>query len=196
MKHRLEKAKTYLHRKQAEQSLLKKQSEEIEQTLLAIKEHYEDALQARSIIQKVAKELQQTLQFHISNLVTHAISSVFDEDIEFVVEFVEKRGQTECDFYYLKNGEKYKPITSSGGGLLDITSFALRLSFWQLNKTREVFLFDESFKFVSKDKMDRAVSMVKELSQQLGVQFLIVSHIPDFIEGCDKEFRIEGGEIV
>jgi DNA repair exonuclease SbcCD ATPase subunit len=88
------------------------------------------------------------------------------------------------------------PVFSSGGGLLDITSFALRISFWHLNQNRNVMIFDEPMRFLSKELVPKAVEMVRMLSEKLGIQFIIVSHIEDFVEGADKNFRIEKGGVV
>lgn len=173
--------------------MLQKQLSNIEQQLIELKENYEASLKARALIQDVGKQTQQQLEYHISSIVTTAIMSVFEEDIEFKVEFVERRGKTECDFWFVKDGEKMNPVFSSGGGLLDITSFALRISFWHLNQNRNVMIFDEPMRFLSKELVPKAVEMVRMLSEKLGIQFIIVSHIEDFVEGADKNFRIEKG---
>lgn len=176
--------------------MLQKQLLKIEQQLIELKENYEASLKARALIQDVGKQTQQQLEYHISSIVTTAIMSVFEEEIEFKVEFVERRGKTECDFWFVKDSEKMNPVFSSGGGLLDITSFALRISFWHLNQNRNVMIFDEPMRFLSKELVPKAVEMVRMLSEKLGIQFIIVSHIEYFVEGADKNFRIEKGVLV
>lgn len=192
-KQELNKLSEYIVSQKAERNMLQKQLSNIEQQLIELKENYEASLKARALIQDVGKQTQQQLEYHISSIVTTAIMSVFEEDIEFKVEFVERRGKTECDFWFVKDGEKMNPVFSSGGGLLDITSFALRISFWHLNQNRNVMIFDEPMRFLSKELVPKAVEMVRMLSEKLGIQFIIVSHIEDFVEGADKNFRIEKG---
>jgi DNA repair exonuclease SbcCD ATPase subunit len=192
-KQELNKLSEYIVSQKAERNMLQKQLSNIEQQLIELKENYEASLKARALIQDVGKQTQQQLEYHISSIVTTAIMSVFEEDIEFKVEFVERRGKTECDFWFIKDGEKMNPVFSSGGGLLDITSFALRISFWHLNQNRNVMIFDEPMRFLSKELVPKAVEMVRMLSEKLGIQFIIVSHIEDFVEGADKNFRIEKG---
>jgi DNA repair exonuclease SbcCD ATPase subunit len=195
-KQELNKLSEYIVSQKAERNMLQKQLSKIEQQLIELKENYEASLKARAIIQDVGKQTQQQLEYHISSIVTTAIMSVFEEEIEFKVEFVERRGKTECDFWFVKDGEKMNPVFSSGGGLLDITSFALRISFWHLNQNRNVMIFDEPMRFLSKELVPKAVEMVRMLSEKLGIQFIIVSHIEDFVEGADKNFRIEKGGVV
>ncbi|RLB11176.1 MAG: hypothetical protein DRG39_04660, partial [Deltaproteobacteria bacterium] len=50
---------------------------------------------AREIARKVAKETQRKLEFRIADLVTLALSSVFEDPYGFSVEFVSRRGKTE-----------------------------------------------------------------------------------------------------
>jgi DNA repair exonuclease SbcCD ATPase subunit len=188
--------KEKIYSSKSERDLLLKQSEVIQGQLIDLKRFYESSLKARALIQDTGRKTQQQIEYHISSIVTTAIVSVFEEDIEFKVEFVERRGKTEADFWFIKNNEKIKPISSSGGGLLDITSFALRISFWNLRKTRKVMIFDEPMRFLSKDLVPKAVEMIKMLSDKLGIQVIMVSHIPDFIDGSDKNFVIENGKLV
>jgi DNA repair exonuclease SbcCD ATPase subunit len=192
----LSKIKEIILTHKAEKNMLDKQIKQISDQLCELKETYEAALKARTIIQDVGKQTQQQLEYHISSLVTTAILSVFEEDIEFKVEFVEKRGKTECDFWYIKNNEKLKPVVSSGGGLLDITSLALRISFWNLNKNRGVMIFDEPMRYLSRELVPRAVEMVKMLSDKLDIQFICVSHLNEFMDQSDKNFVIENGRLM
>ena len=97
------------------------------------------------IFQLVARETQRNLEYHISNLVSTALSSVFPNPPEFLAEIEIARGKTECQLSFVEFGEKSKPLDSAGGGPIDVTSFALRISYWSLNKNRPTFLLDETF---------------------------------------------------
>lgn len=154
-----------------------------------------DALKARALAQKVAQETQKKLEYHVSNLVTLAEASVFPDPYEFGVEFVQRRNKTECDLYFLKGGERLDPVSSSGGGALDVAAFALRCAFWSLNKSRPVIILDEPFRFVSHDLQGRCGEMLKRISERLGLQVLMVSHLPNIISGADRVFRVtqDGG---
>jgi DNA repair exonuclease SbcCD ATPase subunit len=49
---------------------------------------------------------------------------------------------------------------------------------------------DEPFRFVSSDLQDRASQMVKELSEKLGLQFIIITHNPTLASYADKTFEV------
>lgn len=148
-------------------------------------------LEVRALFQTAAQQTQQKLEYHISNLVTTALSTVFEDPYEFQVEFVQKRGKTEAELWFVREGQKINPIDASGGGAVDIASFALRVAFWSLTKkTRPLFILDEPFKHLSNDLQSRASSMLKMLSEKLNIQILMISHIEQLIDEADKEFKV------
>ena len=151
---------------------------------------YEYAIKARVVIQRVAQKTQQKLEYHISNLVTLAEASVFPEPYEFQAEFVLRRGRTECDLWFVKDGEKMDGLRSVGGGVLDVASFALRCAFWSLKKTRPILILDEPFKFVSAGLQSKCSEMLVAISRRLGVQVIMVSHLPRIIGNADKIFEV------
>ena len=168
----------------------KNQLQDIIERKRILKKKYNDSLKAQALIQKVAKETQQKLEYHIGNVVTMAQAAVFSDPYGFELEFVERRGKTECDIWFVKDGERMEPMFSSGGGALDIASFALRCAFWSLKRTRSTIILDEPMKFLSRDLQDKASEMIKMLSEKLGLQFIIVSHIDELISSADKVFRV------
>lgn len=153
---------------------------------------YDDSLKARALIQEISQQTQKELEFHISNLVTLAISIVFpDENINFIVRFEKRRNKTECDLLFEENGNEYRPLEGSGYGTVDIAAFALRLALWSLNPTVEIMILDEPFRDVSPDLQDRVGEMVKTLSDKLGLQIIMVSHAEDVNIQADKTFVIK-----
>jgi len=84
--------------------------------------------EALLIAQEVAQQTQEELEFQVSALVTNALASIFPDPYEFKVEFEIKRGKTEAAMFFTRGGEEIDPLTASGGGVVDIAAFALRLS--------------------------------------------------------------------
>ncbi len=146
---------------------------------------------ARIVVQNVANEVQKDLEYRITNIVSVALASVFENPYEFKVSFVTRRNQTECDMLFVRDGNECDPMESSGGGAIDIASLALRMAVWSIKKTRAIQILDEPCKFLSRDMQSKASEMIKELSDKLGIQMIIVSHISEMIEAADKVFSIE-----
>ena len=146
-----------------------------EKTSLAVQE-------ALLIFQNVAKEVQQQVHQQVSELVTRCLADVFDDPYEFRIEFVSQRNKTEAVLVFIRDGVQVDPMTASGGGVLDVASFALRLAALLLTqpKRRRLLVLDEPFRFVSRDYRPRVASLIKELAKELEVQFVLVTHDPVF----------------
>ena len=153
-----------------------------------------DALEARAIIQSVAKNTQKLLEERFSYLVTMAIQSIFQDDREFKIEFVEKRNKTELECFILKDGNRVG-VYDGGGGQIHIISLASRIAFWNLSKeSRPIFFLDEPISFLhSPLYLERASEMLKMLSTKLGLQFIIVSDQQDI--DCDRKFEVMDGNV-
>lgn len=148
--------------------------------------------QAREIIREVGMITQQQLQYHISDITSLALEAVFPEPYKLEVEFVQRRNKTECDLYFTRDGLKADPQTASGGGAVDIAAFALRIASWsmQVPKTRNVIILDEPMRFVSADLQANASAMLKEISEKLGIQFIIVTHNEVLTSYADRVFKV------
>ena len=173
--------------KAVESSLKVKQKE-----VTALKREIRNVEDAIPIIQMVAKDTQEELKFHISELVTLALSAVFDEPYEFVIEFISRRGKTEADLLFKRNGHTINPMDASGFGAVDIASLALRIAMWNLKRpmSTNTMILDEPFHFLSSDLQEKAGIMLKMLCDKLGLQMIIVSHVKALIEAADKSFSV------
>lgn len=184
-----------LNRERGAQASLQKQMEALTAECVEKEEHLVNLEKAKEVLQIVAKQTQDNLTYHISGLVTTALSSIFPDPYEFVSEFVVRRDKTECDLYFTKNGDRFDPFASCGGGPVDVASFALRLVAWSLKKNSPVIILDEPFKFLSVDLQPKASQMLKTLSQRLGLQIIMISHLPNIIDSADRVFVVEKGTV-
>ena len=153
--------------------------------------------QAQVFLQKVAQSTQEKLKFQIEDIVNLALESVFPNEYEFKIEFNVSRGKTDAELVFLdkRTGQTIDPMEASGGGVIDLTCFALRISAWALESgTDNLIILDEPFKFVSKDLVSRAGDILKKLSEKMKLQVVMVTHIPEFIDIADKVFEIKKNE--
>ena len=148
--------------------------------------------QAREVLREVGLKTQQTLQVHISDIATLAFEAIFDDPYELSVEFVQRRNKTECDLLFSRDGNKVDPLEASGGGAVDVAAFALRIASWTMQRPRSsnVMILDEPMRFLSVDLQERASQMIKELSDKLGIQFIIITHEPTLAAAADKVFEV------
>jgi DNA repair exonuclease SbcCD ATPase subunit len=148
--------------------------------------------QAREVIRTVGLQTQQQLQVQISDITSLALEAVFDHPYTLEVEFVQRRNKTECDLYFVRDGERVDPLSASGGGAVDVAAFALRIAAWSMQRprTRPVIVLDEPLRFLSVDLQERASRMIKEVSERLGIQFIIVTHEQTLANYADKMMEV------
>jgi len=189
----LKKMRDKLNQDKGKRNLLIEQLKQTEENVTKYETFYENCLKARTVVQEVAESTQKSIEFHISNLVTMALASVFGEDAwEFKLQFVQRRNKTEADLLFLKNRNETDDILNTGGGgVSDVASFALRIALWSVKKTRPTFILDEPFKFVSVGLQNKCSEMIKEISEKLKLQIIMVSHLPEIIYSADKIIEIK-----
>ena len=149
-------------------------------------------VEAREYIIKAAQLTQENLEKHLSSIVTKALEIVFEEEApKFIVRFTPKRNTSECEMYFSDDGvNEMDPLDSCGFGAVDVASFALRISIWALGKSRPTIIVDEPFRNLDSERMPRASEMVKILSEELGIQMIIVTHEEDLQANSDKVFIV------
>jgi hypothetical protein len=183
-----------LERRKGQRDQVLHELEQSEQNLKLLNRQALYCEEAQLIIQTVAELTQNQLVFHIKELVTLALASVFQDPYQFGIEFVLRRGRTECDLFFIRNEKSVDPLSASGGGAVDVAAFALQIALWSLGRPRfrNVLILDEPLRFLKgNDLPEKGALMIKEISEKLGIQVIIVSHIPDQIEGSDKVFELK-----
>lgn len=193
----LEVIKDAVKRGVAQYDLLNSQKAEAEDNLEIIVEKLVVTEKARAFLQLQAETAQREVAETLSVIITSAIQSVFSSEYECSISFETKRNQTEAALVISKGDDIIEdPINAVGGGLIDIAAFAARVAFIFLSGARKVFVADEPFRCVSADLRDKIPEMLKLLSDRLGMQFIIVSHLPELVSGADTVIKLKNGEIV
>ncbi len=145
-----------------------------------------DYIEAHDFLKTVAQGLQQQAHKKISQIVSKCLLAIFGERAySFQIHFEQKRNRTEARAVLIRNGKEYNPLRSVGGGVVQVTAFALRLAFLVLSrpKLRPVLFLDEAFSAVSKAYRPRIRELLNTLSSELGVQFVLVTHIDELETG-------------
>lgn len=148
--------------------------------------------EAREVIRTVGLATQQQLTFHISDITTLALEAIYREPYKLSVEFVQRRNKTECDLTFERDGNKIDPMSASGGGAVNIASFALRIASWSMQRprSRSVIILDEPFVNLSADLVPKASEMLRQISKKLELQLIIVTHSDYLMDEADKVFRV------
>jgi hypothetical protein len=176
---------------------LQKDLEQVEAAVRSARRQIKIAEQALDIVRAVALQTQQELEYHISQVVTAAEQAVFDERAYTLnIEFVERRGRTECDLFFERDGQRIDPLASAGYGTVDIAALALRAACRTLTPSAApLLLLDEPYRHIKGGEPNRrAIEMTRELAHQLGLQILMISdercERAEIAAGADRLFEV------
>jgi len=153
---------------------------------------------ALEIVKRVGIATQQQLEYHLAEQVSLAMEAVFDDPYRLKVNFIEKRGQTEVEFLFVRRDMEISPLGSAGGGAIDVASLALKIAYWSMRrdkKIRPLLLLDEPFSQLKGiDANRRALAIIQEISRRLGLQIIMISDErvsrEDIISNADRVFHI------
>ena len=147
---------------------------------------------AQVLLQQVAKETQEQLKIHIEDIVQLALDAVFPDKYVFEIQFNIAYGKTTAELVFVDklSGYNIDPMIASGGGVVDICALALRVACWTLSRGIDnVLIMDEPLKFLSRDLREKAGLMLKFLSQKIGLQIIMITHLPELIDMADQVFE-------
>lgn len=147
--------------------------------LAEAREQLSAALDAQTLIQKVASRIQTEAHSRIASVVCRCLQTVFPEKgYGFAIHFDRKAGRTQARMVFTKDGEEANPLEEDSGGVVDVAAFGLRLACLLLSspRQRKFLCLDEPFRCVAGKNLAAAAQLVEVMSKELGVQFLIVTH--------------------
>lgn len=148
-----------------------------------------------TFFQGAAAALQEKIHGAFTTVGTQALAAVFKDPYELILRFSTKRGRTDAAILLTRNGMELDPMTAAGGGVVDLTAFALRLSALRISQppVRQILVLDEPFRFVSAGYRIRVAELLRQLADEHGVQLLMVTHHPE-LQDIGKV--IDVGELV
>ena len=149
-----------------QRDMLLQQLKESKERIKSLKREEDDCQKAKLLVQVTAKNTQDQLRYHLSELAKLALAAVFDDPYEFEIAFEQRRGRTEADFWFVRQGERIDPGANTGLGAVDIAGLAIRTSLWSLRKprSRASIWTDEPFKHLKGEEANkRALQILQEI---------------------------------
>lgn len=195
-KRRIRAARTLLDRRVGQRDQIEREKRRAATERAKFEEDLEAVRKALEVVQAVAKETQEQLEYRVSELATLALSGILDNPYEVVLDFETKANNTQAHILFHRNGETVRPMDASGGGAVDIASLALQMTMWSIGRprTRNLMVLDEPLKWLKGHDMPvKGALMLREMSHRLGVQVLMVSHGPELIDGADNVIEVTHG---
>lgn len=167
-----------VNRIRSELRLARRAVKEERKELVQARKAEKTALEARTVLVGMAQAVQQKAHDRIAAVVSSCLSAVFDDPYEFKIHFEQKRGRTEARLVFMRAGFEVDPTDAAGGGMVDVAAFALRAACLVLHRPRlrQLLVLDEPFRFVSAGYRPAVRTMLEELSRDLKLQIIMVTH--------------------
>lgn len=179
-------------------SLLNTQIKKSEQSLEVYKENRIKFTKEIELLTYVQELTRNKIKEGFESIVTYALRYIFNQDYKFELSFNRRGNLQEADFNIIPpdREESSDPLDSSGGGVLDVVSLALRIVLLELSKPKipGFIALDESTKHISKEFIPNVYKWIKIMSNKLNRQFIFVTHQKEFIDLADKSFELKKEE--
>ncbi len=195
IKNRLTEIKSDLDQKQGQVTLLNVQIEDLKTRLSELeknKEKYKKVVELLNIVQQVTKEKAKD---SFEKLVTYALRFIYSEDYKFELDFSRRGNLSEINFNIKSPDfkEPGDPLDTSGGGVLDILSLALRICLLELSHPRvEGFIvLDEPFKHLSKGYLPRAEEFLEAINEKIGRQIILITHKQELVDSAKNKIEVK-----
>jgi len=165
--------------------------------LVTTKDSLKNLELAQAFLQKVAQDTQEQLKIHVEDIVQLALDAIFPDQYTFEIQFNISYGKTTAELVFIskQSGFIIDPMVASGGGVVDVCSFALRLACWTLSRGIDrVMIFDEPFRFLSKNLQERAGQLLRDLASKLNIQIILTTHLDALIDAADQTIMVSKGK--
>ncbi|WP_422486781.1 ATPase [Gudongella sp. DL1XJH-153] len=188
---------SFISRQEGKRDQLVELKHTYENELTTIIEELDLLEQVMILFQKTSEYARNQAKYQIENLVTKCLQYIFETNIEFKIEIEELRNKANAEFYVINDTPdfflKTKPEQSRGGGIVDIVSLALRISFMQTHKPtiEGPLILDEPAKHVSEDYIYNVGDFLRQSSEMFNRQIIMVTHNSHLASLSENTHRVE-----
>jgi len=126
----------------------------------------------------------------IASLITSGLTYIIDDqNLTFKVKQEYKNNRIHMKFVLEQDGTEGDPLTSFGGGAAVVVSLILRLCIMHRMGLGNLLILDESMVALANAYVPSAASFMRSLSEQTGVNILMVTHNPEFIQNAHVAYE-------
>lgn len=188
--------KKHYYSENAKREMLLKQEEISSKKVEEIMDEVDTLEKVLILFQKTSQYAREQGKIQIENLATRSLRYIFNKDYKFEIDISEKRNTSSAEFFIVEENEngivKTKPEISKGGGIVDIVSLALRLSFLEnfSPKIEGPLILDEPAKHVSEDYTFDIGDFLVQFSEQMNRQIIMITHNSHLAELSENIYQV------
>ena len=147
-------------------------------------DEYMTCTEALSEIKHMVEAIQHSTYGQIERLVTHCLQFVFGDEYSCSIVTNHTSHGVTAEVVVIKGDLTLSPMSSCGGGVVDIVSFALRLAALvgdARQSNRRILILDEPFRFLSAEYKPKVAALVEDIAIDFDFQIVLIT--------LDDEFR-------
>jgi DNA repair ATPase RecN len=183
-----------LHVKVGKRDTLETQLANCQERLTNIDSEFENLSKASIFLQTLSDTTRQQILDKISSIVTDALQKIKDKNLTFRMDLSTSGNQVDLKFIVHDKVLQMDQdiLQSAGGTIADIVTFPLRVSLllkWDPELSR-VLIMDENLKFVSVKDQEPVSDFVRQLTEQLNLQVILVTHSETISSKAHRVFQV------
>lgn len=181
---------------------LKSSYESITQSIESLAKEY-SALQdnrtmlerAKPFIDDIIDKFSESSLKKLEDLLTLGVSRIFqDRDYRVEIKVSEKRTVKCAELYLIDSGHSFLMRDSCvAGGILVVVGFLIQVFYVANLNVAKILFLDEALSNISTQYLDNFFAFVKELSKQIGLTVVLITHDTRFLEYADRLYKVANG---
>ncbi len=172
-------------------SLYQHQLDTIEHRIIELGSDVENYNAAEKVLGDTIAHCSAQTKTNIEAFLSLSLQQIFDNTglrIELLQEIKRDRVETKV---ILHEGEiSGPPAKIAGGGVQNVLGFLLRFLALRRMNLKPVLILDEAFRNVSANHLDTLCSFIKHLTEEHGLDILLVTHEPAFMRIADLFYEV------
>lgn len=190
LKSRLDILKNSVDKVLAYESVMSQQADSLESNASDLRYKSELYSKCSEIFKKWLEDSMERNVSSMADLATTGLRYIIpDQELDFKIKQESKYNRVSMRFVLEQDGVEGDPLQSYGGGAAVVLSLILRIAVMQKLGMGNLLILDESMVALANAYVPAAASFMRQLSEQTGVNILMVTHNPEFIAGAHVAYE-------
>lgn len=150
---------------------------------------------SKPFIDDLINKFSETSLKKLEDLLTLGVQRIFqDRDYRVEIKVSEKRSAKCAELYLIDSGHSFLMRDSCvAGGILVVVGFLIQVFYVANLDVAKILFLDEALSNISTQYLDNFFAFVKELSTQIGLTVVLITHDTRFLEYADRLYKVGGG---
>lgn len=153
---------------------------------------------SKPYIDDLIDKFSETALKRLEDLLSLGLARIFqDRDYSVEIRVSEKRSAKCAELYLIDDGHAFLMRDSCvAGGILVVVGFLIQVFYVANLDLAKILFLDEALSNISTQYLPNFFSFVKELSIQIGLTVVLITHDTRFLEYADRIYKVANGTYI